>query len=262
MVHDIKQKIEQQIEYAYMDQHIHKPIIQTEKIWFLSQVFKQLQMDQNKIEELIVPCILVETALDTHDGVKLDNEGEEPTVETQLTVLAGDYYSGLYYYLLSHSKEIPLVRVLARAIKLINELKMQLYNMNSFDYETFMNQHKNINSVVIKMVAKEYGFKANFEYIERWLMFEKLLREKFILLNVYHHSLYHKWFIDKSSLSLSEYTKMLKVDIHHEAFFFYNSIEKQDINLSFLENRVDYILQQLNYPEMMNKEGEHYEREG
>lgn len=261
-VHDIKQKIEQQIKYAYMDQFVHKPIIQTEKIWFLREMFNQLQLEKEKIETLIIPCILVEIALDTHDAVKLDASDEEPTVQTQLTVLAGDYYSGLYYYLLSHSKEISLVRVLAGAIKDINELKMDLFNVASIDYVTFMKIHKEINAVLIKKVAKEYHFEADFDYIQRWLMFEKMIREQSLLLNDYESSLYKKWFSHRSNMSIQKYTELLKDDIQNESLFFKNSINEKESQLFFLQNKLNRILQTLDCPETMNEKGEQYEREG
>lgn len=72
---------------------------------------------------------LVQTGLDTHDMVEPAGPGESEASmrRRQLRVLAGDYFSGRFYQLLSQAGQIEMVRRLSQAIVRINQLKMNLY---------------------------------------------------------------------------------------------------------------------------------------
>src|SRR5690625_8001095 len=80
----------------------------------------------------IVATMLVQVALDTHELVPVTSSADASEFKTsarQLTVLAGDYFSGLYYLLLAETEDIKLVQILSCAIKTINAYKMLLnYN--------------------------------------------------------------------------------------------------------------------------------------
>ncbi|GGO04423.1 heptaprenyl diphosphate synthase component 1 [Saccharibacillus kuerlensis] len=72
---------------------------------------------------------LLQTGLDIHDRVAPgdDSEEEQAMRTRQLKVLAGDYYSSLFYQLLAGAGEIAMVAELSRAIADMNRSKMELY---------------------------------------------------------------------------------------------------------------------------------------
>lgn len=72
---------------------------------------------------------LVQMGLDTHDMVSVNNNVKEMKASRsrQLKVLAGDYFSGRFYYLLSHAGHIDLIGVISEAICEANRMKMSLY---------------------------------------------------------------------------------------------------------------------------------------
>lgn len=85
---------------------------------------------QESLRELyVVVTSLVQVALDTHEMVSVSNEAKEKkTVRSrQLKVLAGDYFSSRFYYLLSHAGQVDMVRQLSAAICEVNRLKMTFY---------------------------------------------------------------------------------------------------------------------------------------
>ncbi|MDQ1909421.1 heptaprenyl diphosphate synthase component 1 [Paenibacillus sp. GD4] len=72
---------------------------------------------------------LVQMGLDTHDMVSITNDSKEMKAarSRQLKVLAGDYFSSRFYYLLSHAGHIDLIGKLSQAICEANRLKMNMY---------------------------------------------------------------------------------------------------------------------------------------
>src|SRR5699024_11828541 len=98
-----------------------------DKIIFQADVNKHMDMKDTKKKQIILTVMLVQCALDTHELVPVNNDSMLSKTEKQLAVLAGDYYSGLYYALLAEHGQIRMIQILANAIKQINEYKMNIY---------------------------------------------------------------------------------------------------------------------------------------
>src|SRR5690625_501349 len=118
----MKSFIEDQISHPYAEKYIQKPFIDIEKLTLLQYIYNQTEIEPCKQQRYIATTMFVQVALDTHERV-----AENDATIQQLSVLAGDYYSGMYYFLLSEIEEIDIIKLLATSIKLINEYKMNLY---------------------------------------------------------------------------------------------------------------------------------------
>lgn len=108
---------------------------------------------------------LVQLGLDTHDMVSVTNDAKEQKSarSRQLKVLAGDYFSSRFYYLLSHSGQIDLVGILSAAICEANRLKMNLY----------------LKMKQLKLTADEYIRQSVEVKTQLFLSFANLLEERF-----------------------------------------------------------------------------------
>ncbi len=129
----IREKLMVKLRHPYFINYIEEPFIDEEKIALLYGALKGANLHIEQIEHYVVTIMLVQIALDTHERVsnKAGEEANESHKRRQLTVLAGDYYSGLYYYLLSMNRDIVLIRALAEGIKEINEHKIMLYQKSA-----------------------------------------------------------------------------------------------------------------------------------
>jgi len=78
---------------------------------------------------LALAVSLAQLGLDTHDIVEASDSGEKlgQARSRQMKVLAGDYFNGLFYQLLSGANRIDVVRFVTKAICEVNHLKMSLY---------------------------------------------------------------------------------------------------------------------------------------
>src|SRR5690606_30071471 len=110
----------------------------------------------DKIKSYLVPTTLIQMALDCHDEVTLVPETSEQGIRTrQLTVLAGDYYSSKYYFLLSEIEDVALIRNLSRAVCEINEMKTRLYTTENMDIKlSFSVQYKIDASLYMGFVSR------------------------------------------------------------------------------------------------------------
>src|SRR5690625_4710701 len=118
--------IEDKIRHSYLEKFIQKPLIDIDKLLILYYIYKDIEIPSNKKQQYITTIMLVQIALDTHELIPSNGSNTMTKTEKQLSVLAGDYFSGLYYLILAEIEDIEMIEILATAIKKINEHKMIL----------------------------------------------------------------------------------------------------------------------------------------
>ena len=153
-----KEKLMEKLRHPYFINYIEEPFIDEEKIALLYGALKSANLHIEQIEHYVVTIMLVQIALDTHERVS--NKAGEEEIEfhkcRQLTVLAGDYYSGLYYYLLSMNRDIVLIRALAEGIKEINEHKIMLYQKAHETTDDIMKSIVTIESALLQKTCDHF----------------------------------------------------------------------------------------------------------
>src|SRR5699024_10617864 len=126
---ELKKNIEQKLQYSYVEQFVRKPFIDEDKLEILHYIYQNVQLSKVVKHQQILAIMLVQIALDTHDLIP--NGKQDMTMsetEKQLSVLAGDYYSGLYYSLLAEIGEVSLIQKFASGIRRMKENKMTLFH--------------------------------------------------------------------------------------------------------------------------------------
>lgn len=177
---NIEEELKHILQHRYLQKYIQTPIIDQNKLILLYHLIEATPLEIEEKKKYIITTMLVQIALDTHDLVSEtnSNESSEKKKSRQLTVLAGDYYSGLYYYILSKLNDVPMIHTLASAIKEMNELKMYMYYEKQQTLTIFLSRLKKLEAKLITRVGEHLRFPDINEFAENWLLTSKLTKEK------------------------------------------------------------------------------------
>jgi len=175
---ELKDRLMRKMRHPYVDTHIQKPFIDDEKIFILNELYKQIDLPNEIKKQSITTILLVQIALDTHELIPAVENNQMSESEIQLSVLAGDYYSGLYYLLLAEMEDIDMIRILANSIKQINEYKMNLYYGDASSLDILLKEIKYTEASLFINVANYLGFdKSVVELIGEVLLISRLQKE-------------------------------------------------------------------------------------
>lgn len=192
LLREIYLEIESRLSHTYLEKYIQKPVIDEDKLLILFSIVQNTSFSEIQKKNYIITTMLVQIALDTHDLVTETSKEKDTDFsqkERQLTVLAGDYYSGLYYYLLSQLDDVSMIHTLASAIKEMNELKMTIYYQEFSSVDIFMDEMKKLESLLVIRVAEHMGYDQLKSFTQNWLFIRLLVREKNNFLNEHTSSL-------------------------------------------------------------------------
>ncbi|WP_430482308.1 heptaprenyl diphosphate synthase component 1 [Rossellomorea marisflavi] len=173
----IHQYVEEQLHHSYLKEYIDHPYIDRDRIHFLLLPFAEADGDIS-LEEVqwISTAMLLQIALDTHE--KVTNSEFDPLKERQLTVLAGVYFSSLYYKILAETDEVDLIAILAKAIKEVNESKISIYKGDHADITALMKTLKKREASIISNFFAFMDDSRWEEVVSDVLVYKRLIQER------------------------------------------------------------------------------------
>ncbi|MBO0958151.1 heptaprenyl diphosphate synthase component 1 [Neobacillus sp. MM2021_6] len=171
----IREQIEKRAYDSYLLAYIETPIIDEDKLLILISIMDRLELSFSEIKNYALSTMLIQIALDTHEHISNASKDEK---SRQLTVLAGDYFSGLYYKLLAESEDIMMIKSLSKGVKEVNENKIFIYHNKLEGIERLMTSIMRIESSLLTKLS-DY-FKVDFcnDFLAHLFLFKRLLHEK------------------------------------------------------------------------------------
>lgn len=178
-IDQLKNQIHKQIHHSFLKSVVDIPVLDDEKLIMLYHMFQESDCPSEQINTNIVSVMLVQAALDTHDSVSVGPlEDEKEKKSQQLTVLAGDYYSGLYYNLLANNKDVSFIRHLSVAIGIINEHKMYLYINENQTVEKAFENLRMVETFLLQYVAEYFQLPLWRSFFREYFFLRRLFTEK------------------------------------------------------------------------------------
>ncbi|PLT28329.1 heptaprenyl diphosphate synthase component 1 [Peribacillus deserti] len=178
---ELKKIIEEAINHPYLLEYIDKPEIDLVKLEFLMVLFNQTDMTDREKKQTVLAAMLVQMALDTHEKVTLSIPGEDTSdflKSRQLTILAGDYFSGLYYSILAGLEKVDYISCLAAGIKDVNENKIKLYQAVHTNAAELIDSIKAIEAALVCKAADACAQPSYKQLFSDILLIKRLYDEK------------------------------------------------------------------------------------
>jgi heptaprenyl diphosphate synthase len=176
---EVKGQVEQKVLHSYLVKFIETPYVDEDKLLLLISIMDQLELSDQQRKNYALATMLIQIALDTHEHVSNKKISGIPELTSrQLTVLAGDYYSGLYYKLLADTDDISIIKVLARGIKEVNEHKIFFFQQEFDGMEKLITSIKIIESSLLSKIIDYFQVNVWSETVSNLLLIKRLLSEK------------------------------------------------------------------------------------
>ncbi len=183
------EEINRACKQPFLEKVIGAPVINPLRVAALMLAFSDEDRQKTKIQKQMTAAILIQLGLDTHD--RIPPVIKEINREHQLIVLAGDYFSGMYYRTLAEAGCIQYVGVLAEAVKKVNEGKTTLHRLQFSTAEDVFQAVQIVEGAIIHAVHIENNSnKAVRQAVQNILAADRLVREKenpFIIFDVLLH---------------------------------------------------------------------------
>ncbi|WP_153122620.1 heptaprenyl diphosphate synthase component 1 [Peribacillus tepidiphilus] len=192
-INELRDLIHSKASHPYLLQYLEPPFVDEVKLTILASLLDDLEISDEEKDKFITSTMLVQMALDTHEKVsnsKAEKEISDLLKNRQLTVLAGVYYSGLYYKILADIQNVSLIQSLATAIKDINEYKILLYQKDFDDVNQLLETIKIIECSLLIKVAEEFNKPDWKDFVGNALLLNRLLEEKRRIKQRHHSSLF------------------------------------------------------------------------
>ncbi|HSJ38517.1 MAG TPA: heptaprenyl diphosphate synthase component 1 [Planococcus sp. (in: firmicutes)] len=211
----------QALHQRTLEKYTAGPSIDRARLFFLLLPFFDGKQWSEDVEDSAKTVAIVYAALHAHDQVKEDSPISK---SQQLTVLAGDFYSGIYYQMLSNTNNIKLIQLLASGIIAVSEKKATLFEKTAMSAAGVESAAEVIETRLLSIFYDHYGYSQykaisvpamEYVYFSQQLDFLRegietnILRKLNLALPLPLYS--ERWILDKLDSLHSELTKALEI---------------------------------------------------
>ncbi|WP_155590618.1 heptaprenyl diphosphate synthase component 1 [Lysinibacillus cavernae] len=170
----LKTEIFMDVRHRTLQKYTGVPVLDENQLFYLLIPFLNGEEWQQEQQEAAITVGIVYAALAAHDHIK---EVDATSKEQQLTVLAGDFYSGRYYEILAMSGNVALIKSLSKGIVSRCEHQIKVYEDEQRSIEQWYASMRNIDAGLIAQFFGLYSFSEYIPLIEKSLLILRLERE-------------------------------------------------------------------------------------
>ncbi|SDI29017.1 heptaprenyl diphosphate synthase component 1 [Natribacillus halophilus] len=136
--------------HYFLKRYGMSPPCDEDKTCFLLHAIQTETLDERAKLERVISAMLLDAALTVHHHISLHSDRTSDGTYEQLTVLAGDLYSSMYYKRLAELADIPLIRLFSESTQTMNNAKVRLH---AGDWHTAAELERLISDMEATLIA-------------------------------------------------------------------------------------------------------------
>lgn len=169
-----KQNIFMKLHHRTLLEYTGQPVVSDDELFYLLLPALNGERWSDKQDLAATGVAINLAALNTHELIE---EFDATSKAQQLTVLAGDLYSGAYYATLAEVGDVLLIRTITEAVATISEEKTKLYENTQQTIDAWLRMLTTIESDSIRHFFKHYHLEQYIPFAENGLLLNRLAEE-------------------------------------------------------------------------------------
>lgn len=165
----LRKRIETILQDAYIEKCMGRVEFPETIIHMLEILFSHSSFDPTTKERLGIASVLLQMGLEMHTRVSTEDPPQQKDMrDRQQFVLAGDYYSSLFYHYLVQNHDYSLIEYFCQQVLSINEAKLSLHveqlKRRKYNADMLAN-HKKVTSGLLLAVADYFPHQDDFIFL-------------------------------------------------------------------------------------------------
>lgn len=170
----LKTDIFMHVRHRTLQKYTGDPIVNENQLFYLLLPYFNQEQWSAEHNEAVITASIICAMLDVHSMIQ---ETEATSQQQQLTVLAGDFYSGRHYQILAESGNIALIRLLSQGVVKRCEEQVRVYERFERSLEQWYDTLTVMESVFIEQVFRLYHFEKYVPIVQKGLLICRLHKE-------------------------------------------------------------------------------------
>ncbi|WP_180316673.1 heptaprenyl diphosphate synthase component 1 [Shouchella shacheensis] len=174
----LKERFSSLVHHEYLHTYIDDTCPDEEELWLTYSIFLK-GTSIERASAITLAAGFVHAGLDIHARVSLHNsEDDASRKKRQLNVLAGDFYSALYYQSLASVNAVDMIELYGSTIQEIHEQKMSVYVSEQRPFAEALEIARGIDAMLVQNIAATLGQWEYNELLADFFLFKRMVEEE------------------------------------------------------------------------------------
>lgn len=175
---ELKQYYERLVRHDYLEDYIDDTRPDEHELWLVYSILKKREPSYRAIA-ITLAWGYVHAGLAIHELVSLHNKNDDVSKKRrQLNVLAGDFYSALYYQSLAGVNAVDMIELFGSTLQEIYEQKMATYMDKEAPFQERLQQSKAIESLLVTSITKKLNITDYDDLIKTFFFYKRLSKDE------------------------------------------------------------------------------------